>query len=114
MDGEVLEIVYIEPLVLQSNLKSAERMHLLEWAQKKRLPLNYCEYMKMFSTSTVRISMATRLPANIDIIDAGSQKLQFSAAQGALKKDFSIDNVTNEHRVNILMTPREIHYTHDT
>jgi hypothetical protein len=71
-DGEVLEIVYIEPIVFAKNLKSAQRMHLLEWAQKKEIPLNFNEYLKLFSTSTVRISMAARLPPNIDELDAGS------------------------------------------
>lgn len=113
MDGEVLEIVYIEPLVFAKNLKSAQRMHLLEWAQKKEIPLNFNEYLKLFSTSTVRISMAAKLPSNIDDLDAGSQQLQFKAVQKMLKSEFNIDNITSEFRECIVMTPHEVHYTND-
>ena len=35
MDGEVLEIMYILPFTSEKDLKSAQRMHLLEWAVKK-------------------------------------------------------------------------------
>jgi len=73
MDGEVLEIMYIMPFTSEKSLKSAQRMHLLEWAVKKCIEPDYNEYLKLFSTSTVRISMAARLPSNIDQLDAGSQ-----------------------------------------
>ncbi len=78
--GEVLDIVYIKPVVFQKTLKSAEKMHLLDFAVKTNQVLDFAEYLRMFSTSTVRISLATRLPPNIDNLDPGSQQIQFGKA----------------------------------
>ncbi len=47
-------------------------MHLLEYAIKTHKVLDFAEYLKMFATSAVRISLATYLPSNIDDLDAGS------------------------------------------
>jgi hypothetical protein len=59
IDGEVLEIVYIQLSINRKTMKSAERMHLLDYAMKRELPLDYSEYLKLFATSAVRISMAS-------------------------------------------------------
>jgi hypothetical protein len=66
--------------------------------------LDFAEYLKMFATSAVRISLATHLPRNIDELDAGSQSLQFNRAQKLLKDYFSIDALA-------LNRPARIHKT---
>lgn len=92
--GEVLDIVYIKPTVFKRDLKSAQKMHILDFAVKTEQELDHAEYLKMFATSAVRISLAVRLPPNIDELDSGSQSIQFNKAQKELKQYFSIDRLT--------------------
>ena len=71
-DGEVLDIVFIKPYTLQKSLKSSQKMHLLDYAIKTNQQLDHSEYVKQFATSTIRISMASKLPRNIDSLDTGT------------------------------------------
>ena len=67
----------------------------------------------MFATSAVRISLAVRLPSNIDELDAGAQKLQFTRGQKELKLHFSIDRLAaGVYTPDTLRGP--IHLTNDT
>ena len=111
--GEVLDIVYIKPVVFQKSLKSAEKMHLLDYAVKTNQELDFAEYLKMFATSAVRISLATHLPPNVDSVDPGSQQVLFNKAQKDLKHYFSIDALSKSNGDVIVKTVREVHMTED-
>jgi len=113
--GEVLDIVYIKPTVFKKDLKSSEKMHILDFAVKTNQPLDYADYLKMFATSTVRISLAVRLPPNIDDLDPGTQKIHFQRGQKELKMHFSIDTLTAwDHSHTTTYTLRDaIHQTND-
>ena len=66
----------------------------------------------MFATSAVRISLAVRLPTNIDDLDPGSQAIQFNKAQKELKQYFAIDRLTAGVET-VHKTISEVHRTRD-
>jgi hypothetical protein len=113
--GELIDILYVESIYNGDKYKekASRKMHILKYAQLKELQLDIEEYVNLFRTSAVRISMCAFLPQDVDTLDPPLFKSISKDANTRAKDHFSLKHIQNAKVDQIVVTLRDSRTTRD-